>query len=81
LPEIFGVSKNSVQYKRGIAAKYVIDLHRITTNVSLEVITLESMVDGWQISGLEILCLMKNYWIRDWLVRYEDEEGKGDKGH
>ncbi len=22
---------------------------------------------------------MKNYWIRDWLVRYEDEEGKGIK--
>ena len=50
---VFGASKNSVQYKRGIAAKeYVVDLHRITTNVSLEVITLESMVDEWQISGL-----------------------------
>jgi len=27
---------------------------------------------------LEILYLMKR--IMDWLIRYEDEEGKGDKG-
>ncbi|MCW3131999.1 MAG: hypothetical protein N2V73_04690 [Candidatus Methanospirare jalkutatii] len=41
------VYKATVQYKRGIAVKeYVVDLHRITTNVSLEVITLENIVDG-----------------------------------
>jgi len=39
------VYKATVQYKRGIAAKYVIDLHRIITDVSLEVITLENILD------------------------------------